>query len=50
MHCHKARRQNRIISQWTEDGVVHIRTKDKDDLIITDLSALKKETGYTEDQ
>ena len=50
MHCRKARRQNKIISQWTEDGVVHIRTKDKDDIIVTDLPALKKETDYKEDQ
>ena len=50
MHCRKARRQNKIISQWTEDGVVHIRTKDKDDIIVTDLPALKKETDYIEDQ
>ena len=48
MHCRNARRQNKLISQWTEDGVVHIRTKDKDDIIVTDLQFLKNETGYRE--
>ena len=49
IHCRKARRLNLIETQWTEDGVVHIRTKEKDDLIITDLQSLKKETGYKEE-
>jgi hypothetical protein len=48
MHCRKARRGNKLTTCWTEDGVVHIKTKDKDDIVITDLGQLKKETGYTE--
>ena len=48
MHCRNARRQNKLISQWTEDGVVHIRTKDKDDVIVTDLQFPKNETCYKE--
>ena len=48
MHCRNARRQNKLLAQWTEDGVVHVRTKDKDDVIVTDLQFLKNETGYTE--
>ena len=48
LHCRKARRQNKLVTSWTEDGVVHIKTADHDDLIITNLQALKAETSYDE--
>jgi hypothetical protein len=48
MHCRQARRQKKLVSCWTEEGVVHVRTTDIDDIIITDLQQLKKDTGYIE--
>jgi len=48
MHCREARRQNKIDTCWTDEGVVHVRTADKDDLIMTNVLQLKKDTGYKE--
>ena len=50
LHCRKARRLNKLVTSWTEDGVVHIKTADHDDLIITNLQALKTETSYEESE
>ena len=48
MHCREARRQNKIDTCWTDEGVVHVRTADKDDLIMANVPQLIKDTGYKE--
>jgi uncharacterized protein (UPF0335 family) len=48
MHCREARRQNKIDTCWTDEGVVHVRTADKDDLIMANVHQLIKDTGYKE--
>ena len=47
MHCRKARRNNQLETCWTEEGIVHIKTENKEDEIITNVEKLTEVTGYT---
>ena len=47
MHCRKARRNNQLETCWTEEGIVHIKTENKEDEIIPNLEKLTEVTGYT---
>jgi len=40
MHCRKARRINLLETCWTEEGIVHIKTTNKEDEVIPNTEKL----------
>ena len=46
MHCRKARRSNLIETCWTEEGIVHVKTTNKEDEVIPNTEKLTELTGY----
>ena len=46
MNCRKARRDNLLVTCWTDEGIVHIKTTNKDDEVIPNTEKLTEVTGY----
>ena len=46
MNCRKARRDNLLVTCWTDEGIVHIKTANKDDEVIPNTEKLTEVTGY----
>ena len=46
LHCRKARRNNLLETCWTEEGIVYIKTTNKEDEVIPNTEKLSEVTGY----